>query len=376
VGLRVGFLIDRWVPSRGGAERALARFAEHLVERGDEVRVFALTAAPDAPGRFERVRARGFRRVTRERALAAALVDAAADCDVTIALRHVARCDLYWPHGGSHLASLRARARARAWARGGTADEPLEPTGRHRLFVDLEREVLARGARRIVCVSELVRRELARLEPSAVDRMVTIQSGLDLERFHARERARLGLELRATLGMPLDEPLITFVARDPELKGLGLLSAALDGLLDRRWRLFVGGSKPARWRPLVRGATFRRTAAAADVHPVAVASAGDLCALPTWRDTSGLALLEALACGTPVVTTTAAGASERLTDDSGTRVEPGDVVALRRAIAHWLDRVDAGAIDRDAIQDCVRDHDERDVLARLTAEVDALAKPA
>ena len=72
----------------------------------------------------------------------------------------------------------------------------------------------------------------------------------------------------------------------------------------------------------------------ANAAPVALAAAYDLAVLPTWRDTSGLVVLEALASGTPVVTTARAGAAEALSDPRAGTVlaRPGDVEALAAAI--------------------------------------------
>lgn len=179
--MRVGFLIDRWDPTRGGAERALATFAAWLAARGHEVLAFGLQGPPagvDAPGTFVPVHAQGLTRGRRERRLARALVESAESmgCEVTVGLRHLERVDLYWPHGGSHAATLEALGK--------------RPWGRHRAFLDLERRALADGgARRVVCVSELVRRELLDHYPSSAPRLVLVPNGLDLERFQVGARA-------------------------------------------------------------------------------------------------------------------------------------------------------------------------------------------
>ena len=131
--MRVGFLIDRWQPERGGAERALAALAEHLERQGHEVLAFGLYGPrPDhpAPGHFERVSVPAWTHLSRgarERALGAALIAGAADagCDVTIGVRHLPRVDLYWPHGGSHAANLVALAKARAVAKAVVKGQPL-----------------------------------------------------------------------------------------------------------------------------------------------------------------------------------------------------------------------------------------------------------
>src|SRR5688572_20240081 len=96
----VAFLIDRWEPERGGAERALAALAEHLGRRGLRVLAFASRASPQALGEFHAVATGGWSRKSRERALARALSGAArqAGADVTIGVRHLEQVDVFWPH--------------------------------------------------------------------------------------------------------------------------------------------------------------------------------------------------------------------------------------------------------------------------------------
>ena len=365
---RVGFLIDRWEPARGGAERALASLAAHLAGRGWDVRAFGLAASPGAPGRFEAVAARGLTRSARERALARALPRAAeeAGCDATVGIRHLERTDLYWPHGGAHAETLRARRRSRG--RG-----PGAAVGRHRTFLALERTLLGRGgARRVACVSELVRAELARDYPAASGRLVTVPNGVDLERFHPGLRAAAGAEWRRSQGVAPAEPLLVLAAGNPLLKGFPALLDALGTLTARRWTLVLAGPRhPRRWERLARrrGLPAGRVRVLARAEATALWAAADLCVHPTWRDPCSLAVLEALACGTPAVTTRFNGAAEALGDPrAGTVIaDPGDAAALASAVEGWLERIGEGAVDRAAARAAVAGRDERRTLASLEA---------
>ena len=374
--MRVGFLIDRWEPRRGGAERALALLAAHLEGRGHDVRVFAERADPMAPGRFGPVAVsfpRGLLRFTRERALAHQLVGAArgAACDVTVGIRHLPEVDLYWPHDGAHRASLAARARARG--------RTVQPTGRHRVFLDFERRLLAEGgARRIVCVSELVRDELARLYPACAERLVVVPNGIDLELFHPRNRPTAGAGLRERIEVPVETPLLVFAGRDPVRKGLAALLAALERLRGRSWCLLVAGVRhPARWRRIAarHGLRAPRVQVEEFLPAPELLAAADLLVMPTWRDACLLAVLEALASGTPVVTTRHAGAATVVEPAVGTVLdEPDDGPALAGAVDAWLDRIERGDVDRAAIRAAVSGRGERAWLARLEDEIDALYK--
>ncbi len=366
--LKVGILIDRWEPERGGAERALDDLARWLTERRFDVHVFAREAIAAPPGTFHAVKSGRWRLETRgtaERRLGEALVLAAESerCDVTIGVRHVPRVDLYWPHGGSHWAALHGVRCARS--RSLLDPSEVRPTGRHRVFLDLEQQLVAGGgARRVACVSQLVQTEFTERYPGAADRLRLMPNGVDTERFHPRERARAGARLRAELEIDERTPLLTFGARNAVLKGLPGLIDALVPLQTRPWRLLVAGPRErGPWMNHARDAGLdpSRMTIVSDVDPVALASAADLCVLPTWRDSCGLVVLEALSSGTPVVTTRLCGAAEAITSEcSGSVIDqPGDVAALRAAIDPWLDRVDGGGIERERVREAVRGR-ERD----------------
>ena len=66
-------------------------------------------------------------------------------------------------------------------------------------------------------------------------------------------------------------------------------------------------------------------------------AASDLLVLPSFSEGFGLSLVEALACGRPVVSTTCGGPEDIVTQEVGFLVPPGDVTALARAIAYVLD---------------------------------------
>jgi len=371
--MRVGFLIDRWQPKRGGAERQLELFARHLEERGHEVRAFGARgprAGEASAGTFERVRAGGLGRGARERALARALVAAAraASCDVTLGVRHLPEVDLLWCHGGAHLVTLRARWRARH--AGWPAPDPFPVRGRHRTFLAFERQLLAGGARAVACPSELVRAELAATYPGCEPRLALEPNGVDLERFHPARRAASRAHLRGRLGLAERAALVVLAARDPLLKGLAQLFDALRLLAGEPWHLLVAGARrPAVWRRrAARAGLGARISFAHDVDAATLAAGADLCALPTWRDTSGLVLLEALAAGTPVVTTRLAGDSPRVRPEAGAVVaDPADP-GLAPALGEWIGRALGGGADPEAARACVADRG----LARAHASLERL----
>jgi glycosyltransferase involved in cell wall biosynthesis len=359
--VRVAFLIDRWQPTRGGAERALAQFASHLEARGHEVLAFgARGPAPgeEAPARFLAVSACGLRRGVRERRLGEAMLAAAesAGCDVTLGVRHLPSVDLYWPHGGAHaetLISLNKRC-----------------AGRHATFVDLERGLLEGGrARLVACVSELVQREFVRNYPGCADRLHLAPNGVDLERFHPAARTAARARLGALLGWPADVPRLSFVARNPRPKGIELCLAALAALEEQPWRLLIAG--PARrgpWQRLARAHGFgpERVSVREQVDSLDLAAGVDLHLAPSRRDPCPLAVLEALAAGTPALVSDAVGAADGVIAGVGGEVLPLDATGRwSTALAEWIARTSSGAVAPDAVREGVADRGLDAWLERL-----------
>jgi len=377
--VRIGFLIDRWDPARGGAEALLARCAADLEQRGHEVLVLADAFAPGAPGCFERVRARGFTRAARERYLARALVEAARERRCTsIALRHVASVDLYWPHAG--LVGLGSVARARA---AGRAPQPL---GARELFQrECERALLERGgARAIACVSGLVERELAAAYPACRERLVALHNGVELERFDPARRAQLGRALRARLGADERTVVLAFAARDPALKGLRELLAALAQLPSLPWRLCVAGPRRLQpWRAQARalGLDPARVHFTSEIDAAELFAAADLCVHPSWRDACGLVVLEALASGVPVLTTALVGASEFVREPrAGSVLAEPRPAALRAELERWIRELASGAgaqaADRARVRALVAGQGQQAWLERANAVLERLAATA
>jgi glycosyltransferase involved in cell wall biosynthesis len=144
------------------------------------------------------------------------------------------------------------------------------------------------------------------LAPSAVRREV-IPNGVDLEVFRPGEASgRSGLVFAAQ-GGPSNQ-----------FKDFATLRAARE-LLERRVEMVALGDPPVSQAEVA----DRLRAAELYVHP-------------TRADTFPSGVLEALACGTPVVASRVGGIPEQVSDGTGVLVEPGDPRALADAIESLL----------------------------------------
>jgi glycosyltransferase involved in cell wall biosynthesis len=161
-----------------------------------------------------------------------------------------------------------------------------------------------------------------------------IPHGLDLEVFRPRSRQ----SARELFGIPPEAKVVLFVsawANDP-LKGLGPFLEALHGLAHiPELCVFVVGRGAERETLGMRGVVLGSVRD--DLLLSQVYSAADIFAAPSMQDNFPNTALEALACGVPLVAFAVGGLREIVRDgETGILVPPGDVAALRAALAQLL----------------------------------------
>lgn len=146
---------------------------------------------------------------------------------------------------------------------------------------------------------------------------------------------------------PADGPVrLAFAAILRAGKGLDDLLQALAGLDDGRgWHLDVVGDGPARQdmealaiaHGIAHRVTFHGLLARAEL--AAVLRSADLFVLPSLAETQGAVLIEAMACGVPVLSTRVGGIPEIVGEESGTLVPASDPDKLRAALRSMLNQL-------------------------------------
>ena len=159
-----------------------------------------------------------------------------------------------------------------------------------------------------------------------LDNVVLQSHGVDCEMFHPRWHDE---NWREELGYAASDIVLLYAGRFAPEKNLDRLASAVDRL-GRPYRLVAIGDGPS----TPRGA--RLTVLPYQSNPAALARAlasADMFVHAGDQETFGLAALEALACGTPVVARACAGLADLVDGRAVTGVENDDVSALADAIS-------------------------------------------
>lgn len=197
-------------------------------------------------------------------------------------------------------------------------------------------ETALKRAHAVLTVSEALRRRLIDLGIPA-DRVETLRNGVDTEVFAPRARA----ETRARLKVDRN-PLLLSVGNLVPQKGHDLVVRAAARLPAAR--LVIVGTGPAR-RQLLQLASEcglqDRIAVVDNMSQEELAlvyGAADVLALGSLREGWPNVLLEAMACGTPVVATAVGGVAEILAEASFARIVPTrDPIVFAAALQEVLD---------------------------------------
>ena len=185
----------------------------------------------------------------------------------------------------------------------------------------------------VVCVSEAMRLPLLRtFRGLPVD---VIANGVDLDRFCGDRR-----RARRVLGIEDDVHLIGAVGRLEWVKGHDVLIRAVAMLEPKTRLLIVGdGSRRNELEDLARtlGVTERVGFLGHRDDAALILPALDVFCQPSRSEGLPLAILEAQACGIPVVASDVGGAAAAVCPKSGILTRPDDVTALATALRAALD---------------------------------------
>jgi len=237
--------------------------------------------------------------------------------------------------------------------------------------------LVRRWATEAIAMSSAVAQMLA--EGSRPARSRVIPDGVDLDQFHP---AISGGRIRQELGIPDSAPLVTFIARLDPWKGLEIFlraARAIKSDIPQARFLVAGGPIPthAAYADRMKALASELEIASCtfftdwryrlDDIPEVLAASSLLVHASIEPEPFGLVLIEAMACGRPLVATAAGGVLDIVEDGAtGLLVAPGDAAATARAAVRILsDPAVASALGRAGRQRAEREFGLRSCVQRV-----------
>ncbi|MFO1395890.1 MAG: glycosyltransferase family 4 protein [Burkholderiales bacterium] len=375
--MRLAIVRQKYTPY-GGAERFVERALAALAARGVELTLVTRRWPRDAAARVTPliVDPPYVGRTWRDASFARGVCRAVDAMPGTLVQSHerIACCDVYRAGDGVHAVWVEERLRdAPALARPAIAASPY-----HRYMLAAERRLYASPRlQRVICISRMVQDEIHERFGVPRERLPVIYNAIDPAVFHPGLSMHR-THLRAQWRIPDDACVFLLVGSAYARKGVGRALQALARVPAPAHLLVVGRDRhPARYAALAQrlGVAQRVTFAGAQQDPKPFYGAADAFVLPTTYDALSNAVLEALACGLPVVTSDRCGAGELVREHrAGAVCGARDIDAIAAAMHGLLDaqarmRAAAGALA------AMRPLTPEAMSARLVALYDELLPP-
>jgi UDP-glucose:(heptosyl)LPS alpha-1,3-glucosyltransferase len=271
-------------------------------------------------------------------------------------------CDIYRAGDGVHRGWMERRSRilgpahrALYWA---------TPFNRYTLRAE-QRLYSSKKLKAVICISQLVKREIEKYFDIPPDRLHVIYNGVDLNKFNLRSRAYRD-QVRESLKIPISDPLFLFVGSGYERKGL---ERALKALPEGAWLVVIGKDKYAnKYRNFAEGLGIKNRVLflgpREDVIPYY--GAADAFVFPTLYEPFGNVILEAMACGLPVITTPDCGGADLIRHGNNGFVLNGEDIDAWRDVLESLCNVSKTYQIGQMATETAQDYGLQNMVAQMT----------
>jgi UDP-glucose:(heptosyl)LPS alpha-1,3-glucosyltransferase len=294
----------------GGAELILDRMLAALTARGKRVALLGRCWRGGRDVEFIRCDPPKLTRALRDTLFAQAACRLIAREKNALVQAHerVPCCDLFRAGDGVHAAYLEQKQRTQTAF--GRLKDRLSLF--HRNTLALERKLFASPRLQAAIVnSEMVAEDIVRHFGFPRARIHLVPNGIDLARFRLQARDEHRAAVRASLGVPAAKPVALFVGSGFERKGLRAAIQAAAACGDAELWAIGHDRRPAHFvAEAERAGLGKRFRLIGPTDPLPYYAAADTLILPSFYDPFPSAVIEALACGLPVVTTTGCGARD------------------------------------------------------------------
>ena len=330
---RLAIVRQKYRPD-GGAERFVSRALSALSNQNLELNVITRQWQGEKqddwhihicnPQKWGRIsRERGFAHAARQ-------LWQAEQFDIVQSHERIPGCDIYRAGDGVHRRWLLQRQRVLPGWRG----KMLMLDRYHRYVMAAEKAMYqAPELKAVICNAEMIKNEI--IEDFGVDakKIHVIYNSIDSSRFVPAQNVQR-LAVRERLGIPAAAVAFCFVGSGFERKGLAAAIKAIAGT--DRYLIVVGQDKVEKqYQALAKseGCSDRVRFCGVQKETLPFYQAADGLLLPTLYDPFPNVILEAMACGLPVITSTTCGGAEFIEQGSnGFVCDALDIPRLKEAV--------------------------------------------
>lgn len=338
--MRLAVVRQRYTPF-GGAERFVDLALDALRKSGVETTLLTRRWDGAWNGPVQRVAPFYIGRLWRDAGFARSIRRKLAHGRFDLVQSHerIPGCDIYRAGDGVHATWLEQRGRF-----GGAATRRANGwSPYHRYLIRTEAAMFRHpGLRAVICNSRMVAEDIQRRFGVAKERLHIIHNAVDAERFNPGLVDQHRDATRRRLGVTDDCRVWLMVGSGFQRKGVAEAIRALGGLpADELW--IVGNDRnPAEFHGLSEktgvAQRVRFLGPQNDVRPFL--GAADAFLQPAWYDPFPNACIEALACGLPVIASSATGTAELLgSGENGAVCRAGDADDLREKMLQLRSRL-------------------------------------
>lgn len=330
--VRLAIVRQKYRPD-GGAERFISRALEALDDESLELNIITRSwqGEPKPEWHLHICNPKKWGRISRERGFAVA----ARACwqqekfDIVQSHERIAGCDIFRAGDGVHRVWLEQRARVVS-----PVQRLLTQVSRyHRYVMTAEEEMFRSPAlKKIICNSLMVKNDIMRCFQVPEEKFAVIYNAIDATRFMPAT-AEQRQQSREQLNLPDNAKVFIYVGSGFERKGL---KASISALAATDAHLLVVGQdkQQSRYENLARslGCEKRIHFLGVQNNVIPFYHAADSLILPTLYDPFPNVILEAMACGLPVITSFTCGGAEFIVEGKqGFVCDALDVPALTAA---------------------------------------------
>ena len=343
--MKIGLVCRHYNPNKGGLEKYTVNLSSELARLGHEVHIFANTGVNRPGVQLHHVPL--FPLTSPGKNLSFAYMAskrlASFHLDVVQSMERIWDQDIFRASDGINPIQM-AEQYPNPYLRRFKAVTP-----RRQALTYLERKIFCRnGARFIMTNSCLIKEQIQTYYGVPERKIHVIYNSLDHQRFNTSIKEQYRTVIRQKCGIGLHDLLVLFPGNDFKRKGLDILLKALVLLNQKKVRLMVAGNDRIeiyhRWAEengigdLVNFLGFQK-------NLDGWYAAADLVVLPTRYDAFANVCLEAMACGTPVITTRTNGVSEIIKNGyDGYILDSQDPQELSARILDYLRAADKNAM--------------------------------